>query len=132
MSIPGGLLVSRETRRRHRRGRARGKSGRVTARLRRRVLRADRRRCVACGSRRELQIDHRVPWIMGGLTWFPNLFTLCKGCNGTKGIYWASPEGMVYYHATWGRSDLARAAAIEAAERAAARSPLRLLRAAAG
>lgn len=131
---PRGLLVPRRTRQRWRSHRKRGKSGRVSARLRRRVLAADRNRCVACGataksSGHPLQIDHGIPWIMGGLTWFPNLFTLCKPCNGTKGIYWVSPAGTVYYHATWGKSDRARAAAIRQMEVRARRSVPRLARA---
>jgi len=145
---PRGLLVTRRARHRWRtrghRGmthreaaaynRRKGKSGRISKRLRTRVLAADRHRCVACGataasSGHPLEIDHGIPWIFGGLTWFPNLFALCKGCNGTKGIYWVSPQGKVYYRATWGKSSEPTAAAIRAMEVRARRSPARLARA---
>lgn len=143
---PRGLLVARRTRQRWRSGmwlaepqrsrwrrKRRGHSGRVRKTMRRRVLAADGQRCVACRrtagqSGYPLQVDHGIPWIMGGLTWYPNLFTLCKPCNGTKGIYWVARDGWTYYHATWGRSDLAAARAIRAAEVRARRSPLRLAR----
>jgi len=113
------LLVSRETRRRYRHGRPRSKqrSSRISKRLRARVMRADRKRCVYCGSRQQPQIDHVIPWIMGGLTWYPNLCVLCKEHNGIKGIYWVSPQGKTYYKPAWGaRSDVAMARDIHAAE----------------
>jgi len=140
---PRGLLWPRRWRQRWRakvRHGVRGKNDRIGARLRREVLAADRHRCVACGFAPKqvgrgkrarwpgLQIDHITPWIMGGLTWKPNLATLCKSCNGCKGIYWVSPEGKVYYHATWGPSDLYRAVRIHAAEVHARRNPLRAAR----
>jgi 5-methylcytosine-specific restriction endonuclease McrA len=148
---PRGLLVTRRQRHRWRTrttwatrnmaprernayNRRKSKSGRISKRLRTRVLAADRHRCVACGataasSGHPLEIDHGIPWIFGGLTWFPNLFTLCKPCNGTKGIYWEGPT-KVYYRATWGKSSQPRAAAIRRMEERARRSPARLARAA--
>lgn len=127
---PRGLLVSRETRRRwrHHSDRARQRSSRISKRLRARVLRADRRRCVFCGSRQFLQVDHIVPWSLGGLTWFWNLATLCRSCNAVKGSYWVSPQGKTYYK-PYGRGDVTRAAQIRAAEQAARYRPLRMLRA---
>jgi 5-methylcytosine-specific restriction endonuclease McrA len=135
---PRGLLVPRRWRQRWRatvRRGVRGKHDRIRGQLRRRVLAADCNRCVACGatarsSGHPLQVDHIVPWIMGGLTWRRNLATLCRPCNGMKGIYWVSPAGTVYYHATWGRSSRAGAEMIHAAEIRARRSPARLLRSA--
>jgi len=135
---PRGLLFPRRWRQRWRatvRHGVRGKHDRITARLRRKVLAADGNRCVGCGatarsSGHALQIDHITPWIMGGLTWYPNLAALCKACNGMKGIYWVTPAGTVYYHATWGRSSLEGAAAIHAAELRARHRPGRVLRSA--
>lgn len=45
------------------------------------VLRRDRFRCVWCGDRRMLQMDHIVPWSAGGSDDPDNLRTLCKDCN---------------------------------------------------
>jgi 5-methylcytosine-specific restriction endonuclease McrA len=144
---PRGLLVTRRARHswrtRGHRGmtareaaawnRRKARDSRPSKKQRARVLAADRNRCVACGataasSGYPLEIDHGIPWIFGGLTWFPNLFTLCKQCNGMKGIYWEGPA-KVYYRATWGRSSQAGAAAIRAMEIRARRSLPRLARA---
>lgn len=45
------------------------------------VLRRDRFRCVWCGDRRMLQMDHIVPWSAGGSDDIDNLRTLCQDCN---------------------------------------------------
>jgi 5-methylcytosine-specific restriction endonuclease McrA len=49
------------------------------------VLRRDRYRCRHCGSRRDLVIDHIVPWSWGGPTVVSNLQVLCRRCNNSKG-----------------------------------------------
>jgi 5-methylcytosine-specific restriction endonuclease McrA len=143
-SNPGGLLalcVTRRQRYEHRqrlahrrwraRPRARQQSSRITKRLRRMVLRADRRRCCYCGVRATeaspLQVDHIVPWVMGGLTCLWNCATLCRSCNAAKSCYWVAPSGKVYYRG--GGTPPPEAALILAAELAARRSVRRWLRA---
>ncbi|HUW00768.1 MAG TPA: HNH endonuclease [Acidimicrobiales bacterium] len=49
------------------------------------VLAADRGRCVACGSRADLTIDHIWPRARGGITTRRNLLALCRACNSSKG-----------------------------------------------
>jgi 5-methylcytosine-specific restriction endonuclease McrA len=144
-SSPGGmlpLLFPRRWRwwyRRHRKRGVRGsqRSGRVGTHLREMVERADRHRCVACGATRatmsehsqrtRLQVDHIVPWIMGGLTCLWNCALLCRSCNMIKSAYWVAPGGRVYYRRGY-RAPHA-AAEILAAERRARHSPARWLRA---
>lgn len=143
-SNPGGMLALCVTRRtrysyRHRlasrhwraRERARQRSSKISRQLRKAVLRADRHQCVYCGTRATadspLQIDHIVPWIMGGLTCLWNCATLCRSCNASKSCYWVAPSGKVYYRGK-GRPPQ-RAAFILAAECRARRSPARWLRA---
>lgn len=57
--------------------------------LRFKVLRRDGFACVYCGRGHvdgvRLQIDHVVPWSMGGRTVFANLRTSCGACNRGKG-----------------------------------------------
>jgi hypothetical protein len=59
-------------------------------RLRMRVLKRDRFRCVLCGASPsaretvELEIDHILPWSKGGKTNAGNLQTLCSDCNRGK------------------------------------------------
>jgi hypothetical protein len=93
------------------------------------VLRADRRRCVFCGSRDSLQLDHIIPWSFGGLTWVWNLMVLCGRCNRVKSNYWKSPQGRVYYRAWKDSGNAGLAAQIHAAELRHRYSPLRWLRA---
>jgi HNH endonuclease len=69
---------------RYRHGREGARSSRISARLRRLIYIADGYCCINCGSRADLQIDHRVPWAWGGLTILWNLFTLCEPCNVRK------------------------------------------------
>lgn len=42
-------------------------------------------RCVACGLRRPLSIDHVLPLSMGGANTIENVQPLCQFCNGNKG-----------------------------------------------
>jgi len=49
------------------------------------VLERDERTCLACGSRKVLQVDHIVAVYRGGSNEPANLQTLCKRCNGMKG-----------------------------------------------
>jgi superfamily II DNA or RNA helicase len=50
------------------------------------VLRRDGRRCCCCGSSCGLQIDHIVPYYLGGSCDFDQLQTLCRFCNAEKAI----------------------------------------------
>ena len=145
-SNPGGLLalcVTRRQRWRYRKSRlesasklwhktrAQQRSSRISKHLRTMVLRADRHRCVVprCASRTGLQVDHIVPWSLGGLTALFNCAATCKSHNLAKSNYWKASSGRVYYRAWRGHDDVPLAALILAAELAARRSPARWLRA---
>lgn len=56
----------------------------VSNKLRFAVYDRDKNRCVKCGSRSNLEIDHIIPISKGGKTEFSNLQTLCKNCNQKK------------------------------------------------
>jgi hypothetical protein len=118
-------LVPRARRIRYRRGRARPA---IPAWLRRAVLAADQHRCVYCGSRAVLQVDHIRPWALGGLTALFNLAVLCRAHNLVKSNYWRDPDGYVHYRPFAGAADVTAAASILRAERRCRRSPLRWLR----
>lgn len=49
------------------------------------VFAADDYRCVHCGTREELTVDHIIPVSKGGGDERENLQTLCKRCNSSKG-----------------------------------------------
>ncbi|MHA1647134.1 MAG: HNH endonuclease [Promethearchaeota archaeon] len=64
----------------------------ISSKLRYEILRRDGHRCVQCGkSSKEddvkLEIDHKIPVNMGGLTEESNLQTLCQECNHGKKAY---------------------------------------------
>jgi 5-methylcytosine-specific restriction endonuclease McrA len=54
------------------------------------VFKRDSYRCVYCGAKDELTLDHVVPRSKGGKTQWTNLVTACKKCNSRKGDY--APE----------------------------------------
>lgn len=54
---------------------------RVPARLRQAVWQRDDGRCTICGSRYKVQIDHIIPWALGGTTSLENLRLLCQAHN---------------------------------------------------
>lgn len=58
------------------------------------VFRRDRNRCVYCGSREALTIDHVVPRSMGGRDAWDNLVTACQRCNARKGSMTPEEAGM--------------------------------------
>lgn len=68
--IDGGVIVSRRT---------------ISEKLRSELLAKFNHSCVICGSTHRLQIDHIVPWSLGGLTEKENLQVLCQSCNLKKG-----------------------------------------------
>lgn len=102
----------------------------VPRRLRRAVMRADRGRCVFCGSRDKPQLDHLRPWAAGGLSSLFNFFVLCALCNRVKSNYWVADDGYVFYRPFPGCDDQQGAARIAAAERRARWNLLRYWRAA--
>ena len=53
--------------------------------LRRNVYNRDKNKCLRCGSKDDLSIDHIVPVIKGGVKAKFNLQTLCRTCNTWKG-----------------------------------------------
>ena len=123
-----------------------GRRKKPPARMRRRILAADRGRCLWCGGRAgqlvedpasgelvalRLELDHLVAFAAGGLNWVLNFFALCHVCNMVKSNYNVDSDGYVHYRA-WGRklNDRAAAARILAAERRARWNLFRLWRAA--
>lgn len=41
-------------------------------------------RCLCCGKKKKLQVDHVIPVSKGGSSWPTNLQPLCGTCNGKK------------------------------------------------
>lgn len=66
----------------------RGRNGKVrepiSLKLRWEVFSKDNFKCVACGSKENLQVDHIIPFSLGGKTEISNLQTLCQDCNFGK------------------------------------------------
>lgn len=58
--------------------------GKVTNRIRFLVYKRDNNRCVKCGSRYNLEVDHIFPISKGGKSTLDNLQTLCHDCNQMK------------------------------------------------
>lgn len=48
------------------------------------IRKKDRGRCCKCGSQKNLQTDHFLPWCHGGASTEDNLWTLCQTCNGSS------------------------------------------------
>jgi len=57
----------------------------VPEKLRNKIFKRDGNKCIKCKSKDNLQLDHIIPFIMGGMTIENNLQTLCKTCNLSKG-----------------------------------------------
>ena len=53
--------------------------------VRQAVYDRDGRRCLHCGSKTSLSLDHIYPWSLGGSDDADNLQTLCQSCNSGKG-----------------------------------------------
>ena len=58
----------------------------LSASKRKRILLRGKGRCVKCGSRENLEIDHVVPLARGGSNRLENLQLLCQDCNRRKGV----------------------------------------------
>lgn len=124
-----GILVPRRSRAARRRRHPRPEPD-LPEWLRCAVLAADRHRCVFCGSRTRLHVDHITPWAAGGLPAMANLAVLCRLHNRVKSNFSVDPDGYVHYRPFAGLSDPVMAAAIAAAERRLRLRPSRWLRAA--
>ena len=57
----------------------------IPSKLRAKVLARDGRKCLKCGTPKNLHVDHIVPVSLGGLTVLRNLQTLCSDHNLGKG-----------------------------------------------
>jgi HNH endonuclease len=111
-------IIPRSWRQEHRKrhGRENCRSSYIPKFLRHLVFAADGWRCVACGSREKLQVDHFFPWSLGGLTVLFNLVTLCGRCNRIKSNYWMfRRSGRVVYRAFDDAQELADVAYTQAA-----------------
>jgi hypothetical protein len=113
---------------RSRHGRAGAKSQFITDRTRRLVYAADRHRCVMCGSRTDLAVDHHIPWAWGGLTILANLFTLCGTCNGRKLDYWEDWHGKAHFSRHFNQANRDFAHDVFRREQWRRRSPFRMFR----
>ena len=58
----------------------------LSAGKRKRILLRGKGRCMKCGSRENLEIDHVVPLARGGSNRLENLQLLCQDCNRRKGV----------------------------------------------
>ena len=58
----------------------------LSASKRKRILLRGKGRCMKCGSKKNLEIDHVVPLARGGSSRLENLQLLCRDCNRRKGI----------------------------------------------
>lgn len=59
-------------------------SANPTKTTRKTVLSRDGNKCVRCGSRKDLTIDHIYPRCIGGTNALANLRTLCRSCNSSR------------------------------------------------
>jgi hypothetical protein len=54
--------------------------------LRRELWKRDNGKCQKCGSQHALEIDHVIPWALGGETSEENLRLLCRSCNQRRAM----------------------------------------------
>ena len=57
----------------------------ISEALRNSIFERDGHKCINCEATNNLQIDHIIPFILGGQTTKDNLQTLCSKCNRQKG-----------------------------------------------
>ena len=58
---------------------------RISSSVKREVWRRDEGKCVKCGSRKNLEYDHIIPFSEGGSNTARNIELLCERCNRSKG-----------------------------------------------
>lgn len=58
------------------------------------IFRRDNSRCLYCGTREELTLDHVLPRARGGKDTWENLATACRRCNNKKGDLTPDEAGM--------------------------------------
>ena len=58
----------------------------LSASKRKRILLRGKGRCMKCGSKKNLEIDHVVPLARGGSNRLENLQLLCRDCNRRKDV----------------------------------------------
>ena len=51
------------------------------------IFKRDGHKCLYCGSKKDLTLDHVLPKARGGKTTWNNLATACKRCNSKKGDF---------------------------------------------
>lgn len=57
----------------------------ISEKMREEILKKYDYQCVKCHSKSKLEIDHIIPFSIGGKTDIENLQVLCKSCNLKKG-----------------------------------------------
>jgi 5-methylcytosine-specific restriction endonuclease McrA len=66
------------------------------------LFRRDDYKCVYCGSKEKLTIDHVIPKSKGGPNTWTNLVTCCGGCNVNKGdkdlVDFLNENGLTMHH----------------------------------
>lgn len=68
------------------------RSGSVSSERKQLMLLRDGHRCVNCGSRQDLTVDHKIPVSRGGTHDLKNCVTLCHSCNQRKGSHLEFPK----------------------------------------
>lgn len=58
------------------------------------IFKRDRMKCVYCGSKEALTLDHVIPKSLGGRDTWDNLVTACQKCNSKKGNMTPEEAGM--------------------------------------
>ena len=58
------------------------------------IFKRDRLKCVYCGSKDNLTLDHVLPKSLGGRDTWDNLVTACQKCNSKKGSMTPEQAGM--------------------------------------
>jgi len=59
----------------------------IDKKIKRKIFKRDKYRCLQCGTRKNLTIDHILPRILGGTDAEDNLQTLCRYHNMAKGSF---------------------------------------------
>lgn len=65
------------------------------------IYRRDGHRCIYCGERMNLTLDHVLPRSKGGKNSWKNLVTCCAGCNIMKGDRTPEEVGLVMSHSPY-------------------------------